>query len=442
MHNQARKTLAKGVRACSACADARRKCSGGETCSGCLKRSLTCDYVKRNQKPPGRSNSQSSGSQARDELAMNIDSPLQESWSKKVFSPTNFRADQQEFPLVNTNPQQENSLGYVSDGQNLATEEGLDTFQPSFATSFISSGPAATNTVTPSIQEIHNDHESPDFWQQSNLNTMNWSFDDYVPTYTSGINDMSFYIQRPPSQAVALGVLGEGNVANPVQTSVPLRVMMESPVDSALADSTANIVSSPCISIDGSQNSGKTNRAATGQYYVDGNGARLPRIRNLLQENPEQSLNTILSIGNTTSPQSIDGYYGFDEDVSNMIQKSDSSQYSRFKLPQRIYDEIHKRFSETCILTSHFQIFQSQFLPPPSVFDYLIHLFFEDFQPTLPFIHVPTFDIGNIHWLLALAMSAVGSLYADTDDKTFSLTMHEFLRRAIFLYVRCSDLLC
>lgn len=65
------------------------------------------------------------------------------------------------------------------------------------------------------------------------------------------------------------------------------------------------------------------------------------------------------------------------------------------------------------------------------------------FQPVLPFIHPATFSAQTSHWLLVIAMAAIGSQYVELEDAEFYIIgLHEFLRRALNTLVsdgtRCS----
>ena len=70
-----------------------------------------------------------------------------------------------------------------------------------------------------------------------------------------------------------------------------------------------------------------------------------------------------------------------------------------------------------------------------------VSLYVEHFQPILPFIHPATLNLSSSHWLLVLAMAAIGSHYVGVEDvDVLVVAMHEFLRRAISMMVSVFDL--
>lgn len=87
-------------------------------------------------------------------------------------------------------------------------------------------------------------------------------------------------------------------------------------------------------------------------------------------------------------------------------------------------------YSQTCINNSPYFIqFQHGQFPAGPTLSRFIANYIEFFHQTLPFLHLPTFDIKNSHWLLLLAMAAMGSQYHSSSS--YTRPMHEFLRRAI-----------
>jgi hypothetical protein len=98
-----------------------------------------------------------------------------------------------------------------------------------------------------------------------------------------------------------------------------------------------------------------------------------------------------------------------------------------------VYHQIKRCFEETCQIPSIiFTPFESQAFPEMAILDTFVQLYLRHFQPTLPMHHWVTINLGITHWLLVLAMAAIGSLYSKTQYKS---AMLELLRRAVFLTV-------
>jgi hypothetical protein len=109
------------------------------------------------------------------------------------------------------------------------------------------------------------------------------------------------------------------------------------------------------------------------------------------------------------------------------------------QIPQDTYYEIVRMFTRTCITSTHYSNFHSRNFPSLQMFSQFIRLYTDNFQTILPFIHPPTFNVSATHWLLILALAAVGSHYIDIQDaEILVVAMHELLHRAIETVVSSS----
>jgi hypothetical protein len=103
-----------------------------------------------------------------------------------------------------------------------------------------------------------------------------------------------------------------------------------------------------------------------------------------------------------------------------------------------VYHRIKRCFEETCQDRSIvFTPFESQSFPELATLDVFVQLYLRHFQPTFPMHHSVTMKFSHTHWLLVLAMAAIGSLYSNTEDHVrYKSAMLEFLRRAVYVTVR------
>jgi hypothetical protein len=109
------------------------------------------------------------------------------------------------------------------------------------------------------------------------------------------------------------------------------------------------------------------------------------------------------------------------------------------QIPQSSYTEIIESFAYTCSATSHYAKFYDAAFPSRQMLSQCIQLYRDNFESILPFIHPATFDVSSSHWLLILAMAAVGSHYLEIENSEgFTVAIHEFLRRAIETVVTSS----
>jgi hypothetical protein len=107
-------------------------------------------------------------------------------------------------------------------------------------------------------------------------------------------------------------------------------------------------------------------------------------------------------------------------------------------LPAETHETIQQYFIQLCAGgSSVFEPFESDFFPSLRVVHACIQLYFEHFHNGFPLVHKPTFlALGSPqpHWLLLLAVAAVGSNYADiAESADFREAFQEFLRRATSL---------
>lgn len=275
--------------------------------------------------------------------------------------------------------------------------------------------------------------ESPDFWQQRDRPDTNWSFDEF--------EDLSR--PNPIGSFLEVHHLSEATVTSPQQESgFPRRNLAPRLRPDSLSQNLGLLTRggittelSPPVSLENSQCGRRSDGAAAGYFYVDGDGARLPRIRNnVVQHSSPHSSNTPHHLENVTSSTTESCGYAFHEATIKTLSHM-ATMASSARLPRDTYEAIRVCYQDVCVKSSLFSRFESPDCPPLAVLDYLVLLFLDHFPATLPFMHVPTFDVTEASWVLILAMAAVGSHYGEVEDGDLCYSMHEFLRRAIFFHV-------
>lgn len=173
--------------------------------------------------------------------------------------------------------------------------------------------------------------------------------------------------------------------------------------------------------------------ARSGDYYVDGAGARLPKYRRrqrLPSRSSAGSADISAQLRNDLNPSS-----GFP-----LIQEAEifTASEKSYELEPPAYDKIRFTFLQLCCTENFvYQKFESETLPSAATLTNFIHAYFDSFQPVYPIFHPPTFNPNRCHWLVTLAVSAIGCHFADIPEiEQFTVTFHEFLRRAINVEVR------
>lgn len=104
------------------------------------------------------------------------------------------------------------------------------------------------------------------------------------------------------------------------------------------------------------------------------------------------------------------------------------------------YGKLHDSFRRTC--QSHdslFRPFDSDAFPGSHILDSFIQSYFRFFHRVYPIVHQPTFDPNRCHYLLTLAVAALGCHTANMfETDNYAKAFHEFIRRVILVEVRVS----
>jgi Fungal Zn(2)-Cys(6) binuclear cluster domain len=482
VHNEPKRSvLGKGYRACLACAAARRKCSGGIPCLGCQKRTVDCRYPES-----GRSRRATSTqlTVAGEDAASPINehgtpSGSEHSYSKAEESPMSW-SNRSTSPRMNQDQDQDQIHNRTAD--SLPGTNDPDTFlfesqaSPEYALSFARNSVQMQSSISPGrsgvansqlptsptsrgmpqssgippnsepIQPLseqqttvaslemnsgtvmeHNQHENgvPEPWYQNNFTSINWLPDNWTPDFqidgSLGPFDQQSLFFGQTSQA--------GNITFPLGNS---NQHQQSPRPFPRARETLRRHSQAVDTQDVSSPSTQSTHSG-GHYYVDGDGARLPRVRKIPYRYSDSYAHA-----STFNSEEMFPAFKFPE-VGELPEVPENQQ-----IPQGSYAEIIESYTHTCITSNHYAKFYDAALPSRQTLSLCVLLYRDNFESTLPFIHPATFDVSSSHWLLLLALAAVGSHYLETElSESFSIATHEFLRRAIETMVTfCVPSLC
>ncbi|KAF7948859.1 hypothetical protein EAE96_008041 [Botrytis aclada] len=456
VHKKAKRSLlGRGARACSACAIARRRCSGGNPCEACAKRSIECTFPSSSGTMANQRRRESNGLYEKTSnervwvengrIGEGIPSPQSPiSWSH-VDSPLNpqmnprslIKHHRSEFVLENLDVtgQQMNIQIMGSDIHqpfsqfsppnhltgnqmsedarvNSTTSRNHQSTSPSMLPlhSIMDLDGAANSLLTGTSQASHQLHiqdtgiseglpESAGSWAQYNVSSINWLPYDWAPDYPLDDDAVRMIDERTDLNGSSpIAVPGE-SIRRPTYST---NTAIFTPSPQIQAQLHINDSPNPTISSeDASTSPNSLTAQSTGRYYVDGHGSRLPRIRKA----PSETANSCPSISHP-SIDDFNGRFAFPVDDTN-DRPSDYRQ-----LPHEIYSIIQDAFEKTCIENSpYFTPFQYTRFPSLYTLSRFITHYVDSFHQTLPFIHLPSFNISTSHWLFLLAMAAVGSHY-------------------------------
>jgi hypothetical protein len=249
------------------------------------------------------------------------------------------------------------------------------------------------------------------FWPQNGPSSINWLPDNWIPNFhfESGATPQNYQNSNRISQDHFMSITNIlGNSASNLSGETPS-------FDDGLGSPENPVIE-------------KT--AGSGYFYIDGDGARLPRVRkapNRTAHPPSDPFTPIANTGGLDYTITEFGFHG-----TEFKDTSTTSSTAMYKIPIDVYNKIYRVFKQTCVTSSYFTPFNTYKLPSVESLEYFIQLYFENFQPILPFIHPATFSLKDSHWLLIMAMAAIGSHYINVEDvDILVLTFHELLRRSI-----------
>lgn len=247
---------------------------------------------------------------------------------------------------------------------------------------------------------------------QHGMNGQRFDPNSWTPTMLSSIN----WLPINPSPNFAYDtMLSPLNLAQSPQFS-------QHPIESAVLDPvspTANNIPTPLTLT--SDHSLGHHSAASGEYYIEGNAGRLPKIKRqkIIARRPSE-----LRSRN----------FGWRLFWLPPISRNNPSghHFAPFE-----YESMRNTFFNLCVNCSPVMTpFISEDFPSIEAFNHLMDLFFEHVHPSTPFVHRPTYNPDHEgRWILQLSMVSTSCWFLDdqtSDD--FAESMLEFLRRVTLFY--------
>ena len=173
-----------------------------------------------------------------------------------------------------------------------------------------------------------------------------------------------------------------------------------------------------------------------GDFYVDGEGGRRPvsgkhhRTKPISHSSPSSRVDDLQDSRLFSFPQ-----LPSTESCSALPKATHVGSISK-----AMYEHIVYYFDLTCLrFMGLFLPFQGSSFPPLDFMNLMLRQYFGSFHQVFPFLHTHTFDPADCHWVLVLAICAIGSHYVNfPDHEDLVRAMHEFLRRAIIIVVSTS----
>jgi hypothetical protein len=312
-----------------------------------------------------------------------------------------------------------------------ATQQGQQAIDSSFRLTETSVGPQNISTIATALPQnsFHFNSEAltnisanstafqptfdsdSTFWNPALLSTINW-LDTDIQDFESFQPHLATVHDQPPFNST--GRLYQENFP-----FTSLHGAVSTP-DGLSHGSNTSILSPE--STQSQTNSSRLEGPASGpgEYYVDGEAARLPRVkrRKLKLHSTSQGLTPEVPQFSLRFPALPPG-----------PEKVSPDSY----IDEDTYSQIRKFYEQLCLHRSGSDIaFEAVDFPTLPCLAHLMDLYFENFNSIIPIFYPPTCGDEPRQWLLSLTMLTIGSVYLEAEQsETFSHSMHEFNRRAI-----------
>lgn len=427
MQPNAISTLAK--RACTECARARERCDKCEPCQRCTTRNLQCVY------PPGKVEAQNRQNST----------PLSHTLHSPSPSPPFIRG----LALEPGSVRKDTSTAESSHIPQLQGSTIPDHAQIAFTMPQQSIDPIPSFEVTNFVNDSHDHQLAMDF-------PMNWlPMDDSISIDYNNIlgldiNSLGGFPSLPMVEANALLEAqynlnrGADSVVSRTDLSdltrrTPLSRTVGGYITSLNASSPSAVSGCvPFASPGSARQSTISDVTSDGLYATSTNDARMPCTTRWKRQ--KRLIPGVTPLRPTSELRNhVEKDWGLFEfadtsriDVDDILLHADDRAASSPYLTSETYEALQFRFSELC-LTRHraFSMYSSSKFPSHASFDMFVHLYFENFDTIIPIMHSQVTNINN-HWLLALAVCAVGCQYVEADEFSDCVVpLHELLRRGI-----------
>nr|POE85114.1 hypothetical protein CFP56_68683 [Quercus suber] len=358
IHQSTPSLLRLGARACTNCATAKARCSGGSLCLRCQGRSLDCVYPE-----------------VRDATSIG---------------------------------QRSTDQNHNASGAALDTGHASQTFQQSMAMAHGIDSDAGV--------------PGPDFWDLNSLTNANWldglaesDFADFallgVPSplpanTTQGTDSTVWTFSSTSSPHTAGNVFHTSDGPNP-------QARRRLPPSSTHTDNLLEDVDAD------------EEAMQAGRLYVDGEAARLPRTK-------RRKLSAVRSGQRKKGGKTFSLAFEKLDDVPSSV---------KFHVQDSAYAKLEELYNQLCLNPGHlWPSFEQVELPSVVIFEYLLQLYFENFDRVLPCVDCVELTNSPDCPFSVLGMAAAGSFYMEETSTilTFAVSMQEFVRR-VLQYQRDTD---
>ncbi|KAJ5315452.1 hypothetical protein N7476_005759 [Penicillium atrosanguineum] len=169
-------------------------------------------------------------------------------------------------------------------------------------------------------------------------------------------------------------------------------------------------------------------------YYVDGGGARLPRYRKKQASWTTSAVDAAILSGQSVTENSM-RRHGFPCIHEINLDNISEAARSVRTIDTNTHHELYRNFLLLCRTDNpFFGMFESDSFPTAEDCSRYLACYFDSMHDVYPIMHLPTFDPNRCHWLLVLAIVAIGSHTSGIQEVDQCRdAFHEMIRRAIYV---------
>jgi hypothetical protein len=465
-------TTDRSFRACFRCATARVRCSGEAICTRCQSKGLDCAYPNKRRKKSTTSNAQDleGVSPSDDGDRSTAEYPDQGILAQQRAA--------QSIPRTTNPPTSTHSTDYNDGAETrMRTDVFNATVDPNMGTLQHQSAQVAAAHQQPSVSSIQQRHDSvvfpmtdgvtsgwygssgpqamlsadqsgagppfvgqvddqtPGFDQDFFNQSLNWIPLSVFPSpYGPDMEEAFQYVFPPfPTQQETPGPGLPSNAS--VIMSPPTHYSPRHLHQDHSGSANANMAATSPTSTEQTPASA-TSEGSSSKAYRDATGLRDQNYRKSGRKSSKSSKGTPQFSRRSWQERRNTSSFAFPH-VDDVIDAWRVPEHT-VPLSAETHQIIKRYFIQLCAGgSSVFEPFESDSFPSLRTVNACIQLYFEHFHKGFPLVHKPTFlglGFPQPHWLLLLAVAAVGSNYADVAESAdFREAFQEFLRRATSL---------
>lgn len=194
---------------------------------------------------------------------------------------------------------------------------------------------------------------------------------------------------------------------------------------------------SPAMTVDtGTTSTSQDKHTEDGEYYVDGQPARLPRVKRRRASRAAPvvpSAQPAYLAMTPEGPWETNGASRGSWSLQEPALTREGRPSETFAISTDTHEKLRQLHQELCLTPNAiYKSFDDDAFPSKVFFESLVTATITSVTSTLPFFHHSQSTGDQLHWLEVVALASLACHFADLSPKHhFTISMHEFVRRLI-----------